>query len=977
MTFSNNPNLRRYLMDGGLAHLAVFASFEFPAETFDGRLIQVRTQHPYLDEDEAAARAAYRMLAAQGKRHKPTAKIKKRLGIRFWIIVAAIVISGLLAGYFCAAHAEPNAQQMQVIRNAMRGVSLLAAPQANSGIIVQFRNGGSTLATRPAGLLIFDCGTNMSCSFSGSTFTLTSSATGSTAWSAITGGTNAGQSLLVGNGSSFAPTGSGTITSTAFTPAGTLNNCVKWGSGGTLADAGAVCGGAGSPSFTSLTTGSNTTATMTVGTGGTLTFSGTGVLNADRINGVEFTNAESLGKIPIGQGDGTAVWADPLVQGLTTHDAAGSTTNPVAIGGFASASAPTDVSTDVDIVRGWFLRNGAQATALTAAGALIGGDAANGLDVDVTRSALPTGASTSANQTTEIAALQLIDNLPVAQGSTTSGQSGVLIQGAVTTAAPSYTNAQTSPLSLTTAGELRVAGTFNAGIIQVSDNTGVAQNVGYFAGDLNVPVQSVEGGLTGAAVPTSAMMVGGSDGTNLRSLSVTTGGVLNVGDGSGAFNVICDSGCSGGTQYAEDTATASDELLTMAGVVRDDTPASLVGADLDRTVLQVDGTGRLWVNGSGVTQPVSGTVTVTDGAGALNVIVDSGSITANAGTNLNTSALSLEATQADVRTSVQLIDDTIFTDDSSTHSTGTTKGVGIMATATPTDTAVNANDIGMLAMSVNRELLTSTAITSIAAGDNNIGNVDIVTLPSVTIGTFPDNEPINVAQMNGVAVTMNNGAAGTGVQRVTLASDSTGNIATIGTSVTPGTAAGNLGKLEDANSASGDTLVAIAAQRDDYPPATTTNATTDYEVPHTDNNGALYVRKGGTGTGTAGPWVGYVNCDNTAIYSASTNGNTELVALTTNETIVVCGFQISQSTSTAVSVRLVYGTGSACATGETSMTPTYPIQAAASTGPIGMVVMTPGFMGMKTAVSNALCIETNAAVSVQAMVWYAKFDETP
>jgi hypothetical protein len=41
----------------------------------------------------------------------------------------------------------------------------------------------------------------------------------------------------------------------------------------------------------------------------------------------------------------------------------------------------------------------------------------------------------------------------------------------------------------------------------------------------------------------------------------------------------------------------------------------------------------------GTALPVSGTVTVTDGAGALNVIVDSGSITANAGTNLNTSAL--------------------------------------------------------------------------------------------------------------------------------------------------------------------------------------------------------------------------------------------------------------------------------------------------------------------------------------------------
>lgn len=58
---------------------------------------------------------------------------------------------------------------------------------------------------------------------------------------------------------------------------------------------------------------------------------------------------------------------------------------------------------------------------------------------------LPTGAAT---ETTLV-------KLPLAQGSTTSGQSGILEQGAVTTAAPVYTNGQTSPLSLTLAGSLR------------------------------------------------------------------------------------------------------------------------------------------------------------------------------------------------------------------------------------------------------------------------------------------------------------------------------------------------------------------------------------------------------------------------------------------------------------------------------------------------------------------------------------------
>lgn len=50
-----------------------------------------------------------------------------------------------------------------------------------------------------------------------------------------------------------------------------------------------------------------------------------------------------------------------------------------------------------------------------------------------------------------------VTGLVVAQASTTSGQKGHLVQGAVTTAAPSYTTAQTDPLSLDTSGNLRVS----------------------------------------------------------------------------------------------------------------------------------------------------------------------------------------------------------------------------------------------------------------------------------------------------------------------------------------------------------------------------------------------------------------------------------------------------------------------------------------------------------------------------------------
>lgn len=80
------------------------------------------------------------------------------------------------------------------------------------------------------------------------------------------------------------------------------------------------------------------------------------------------------------------------------------------------------------------------------------------------------------------------------------------------------------------------------------------------------------------------------------------------------------------------------------------------------------------------------------------------------------------------------------------------------------------NAIGKLAANSGVDI-GDVDVLSIAAGDNNIGNVDIVTLPSVTIGTFPDNEPFNVAQVAGATTSVGVGASGTGTQRVVQAND--------------------------------------------------------------------------------------------------------------------------------------------------------------------------------------------------------------
>jgi len=129
---------------------------------------------------------------------------------------------------------------------------------------------------------------------------------------------------------------------------------------------------------------------------------------------------------------------------------------------------------------------------------------------------LPTGAATSALQPTN-----------ASQGSTTSGQTGRLVLGAVTTSAPTYTNAQSSPISLDANGSLRV---------NVTSATGVAQG-STTSGQTISPI--------GGAVTTSAP-------------SYTTGQTSPISlDTAGNTRVNCVTGCSSATVGTSFTLTAA------------------------------------------------------------------------------------------------------------------------------------------------------------------------------------------------------------------------------------------------------------------------------------------------------------------------------------------------------------------------------------------------------------------------------------
>lgn len=108
-----------------------------------------------------------------------------------------------------------------------------------------------------------------------------------------------------------------------------------------------------------------------------------------------------------------------------------------------------------------------------------------------------TNAGTFATQVdgAALTALQLIDNLPNTLGSTTSGQSGALALGAVTTAAPSYTTAQSNALSLTTAGALRVD---NSAVTQpVSGTVSITANSAVNVAQINGVTTLMGNGTTG------------------------------------------------------------------------------------------------------------------------------------------------------------------------------------------------------------------------------------------------------------------------------------------------------------------------------------------------------------------------------------------------------------------------------------------------------------------------------------------------
>lgn len=227
-----------------------------------------------------------------------------------------------------------------------------------------------------------------------------------------------------------------------------------------------------------------------------------------------------------------------------------------------------------------------------------------------------------------------LDNLTISLGAALGSNTQALMGGSVTTASPTYTTGTINPLSLTTAGALRIDG---SGVTQPVSGT-VTANAG--TGNFNVvgtgtagspasgviTVQGISGG-----TPLSVSVSGGainSDGyvttaapsyTNntFQPLSLTTVGALRV-DGSAVTQPISVVSLPLPTGAATET-TLTGVLTTTAFQARINTFGQKTMANSTPVVLSSDQS-AIPITDNGGSLTVDGVVTANAGTGNFNVI---------------------------------------------------------------------------------------------------------------------------------------------------------------------------------------------------------------------------------------------------------------------------------------------------------------------------------------------------------------------
>ena len=483
------------------------------------------------------------------------------------------------------------------------------------------------------------------------------------------------------------------------------------------------------------------------------------------------------------------------------------------------------------------------------------------------------------------------------------------------------------------------------------------------------------------------------------------------------------------------------------------------------TNVSIPVTGTFWQ----ATQPISGTITCNAGTGSFTVTgtiaaTQSGgwTVTSNQGGTWNVNAaqdgswtvtanagsgtFGVDMTDKDARIvgRVKIHDGT----DVALVTAGGALLVDASATTQPVSGTVSAAQSGAWTVSANAGSGTFTisgTVTAIGAaadgaavsgnpvrigGKDGSGNtqdvatdtsgelqVDVLTLPNVTIGTFPDNEPFNVAQFGGSAVATGTGTGGAGIPRVTISSDSSlaanqsANVAQFGgTNISTGTGVGgagiprvtissdsslaanqstNLAQVAGATTqtgngtASGSVRVSVAS--DSTGTTIATQSTASSLNVRQDTSGATgaapparadYV--GGVTSGATGGFVtGIPICTEFVVVNVSSATTTALITGVSGRHVYICS--INLVTAAANNVALISGTGATCGTSTTGLN-------GGTTGASGWNLAANGGLAqgsgvgaiMSTLVSggatgDSVCIVTTASTQLSGAIGYAIF----
>lgn len=303
----------------------------------------------------------------------------------------------------------------------------------------------------------------------------------------------------------------------------------------------------------------------------------------------------------------------------------------------------------------------------------------------------------------------------------------------------------------------RGTGTNDFYVLEVDPITGALPVSGTFT------ATSTTSGPTGSAVPAEADYIAGIDGNgDLQGLSVTTGGVLNV-----QFTpVTVDFGVTTNAErIAAVVGNSTGELDYNAGNASAQTPRVVIATD--QAAIPVTTTPSVvdygvTTNAQRVAAQVGNATGAADfGAGAVSAQTQRVTIATD-------DVVDVQATDLDIR-------DLDATTDSVTSRLQDGSGNAITSTTGALDVNVANTSISVTASDLDIRDLSSTTDSvsiggSLPAGTNNIGDVDVASLPALPAGT---NNIGDVDVTNFPAtVSTNTGAADASTIRVVTASNS-------------------------------------------------------------------------------------------------------------------------------------------------------------------------------------------------------------